>query len=34
VKLRPGEEHREAVELELPPFEFGGQRYIACSNRR
>ena len=28
VKLRPGEEHREAVELELPPFEFGGQRYI------
>jgi uncharacterized protein len=28
VKLRPGEEHREAVEIDLPPFEFGGQRYI------
>jgi DUF177 domain-containing protein len=28
VKLRPGEEHREPVEIELPAFEFGGQRYI------
>jgi uncharacterized protein len=28
VKLRPGEEHREAVEIDLPPFEFGGQRYV------
>ncbi len=28
VKLRPGEEHREALEVELPPFEFGGQRYV------
>lgn len=28
VKLRPGEEHREALEIELPPFEFGGQRYL------
>ena len=28
VKLRPGEEHREALEVELPPFEFGGQRYL------
>ena len=28
VKLRPGEEHREALEIELPAFEFGGQRYI------
>ena len=28
AKLRPGEEHREAVELELPAFELGGQRYI------
>ena len=28
AKLRPGEEHREAVELELPVFELGGQRYV------
>jgi uncharacterized protein len=28
VKLRPGEEHRESLEIELPAFEFGGQRYI------
>src|ERR1700724_1537620 len=28
VKLRPGEEHREALEIELPLFEFGGQRYL------
>ncbi len=28
VKLRPGEEHREALEVELPAFEFGGQRYV------
>jgi uncharacterized protein len=28
LRLRPGEEHREAVELELPVFEFGGQRYL------
>ena len=28
VKLRPGEEHREALDVELPPFDFGGQRYV------
>src|SRR5271156_5321009 len=28
AKLRPGEEHREALEIELPAFEFGGQRYL------
>jgi len=28
VRLRPGEEHREAVELELDPLELGGQRYL------
>jgi uncharacterized protein len=28
VRLRPGEEHREALDVELPAFEFGGQRYI------
>ena len=29
VRLRPGEEHREALDVELPAFEFGGQRYIS-----
>jgi uncharacterized protein len=28
VKLRPGQQHREALEVELPAFEFGGQRYV------
>jgi uncharacterized protein len=28
VKLRPGEEHREALDVELPPFEFAAQRYV------
>jgi hypothetical protein len=28
VKLRPGEEHREEIELELEPFELGGERYL------
>jgi uncharacterized protein len=28
VKLRPGEQHREEVEVELTPFELGGQRYV------
>src|SRR5205823_7656997 len=28
LKLRPGEEHREALEVELPAFAFGGQRYV------
>jgi uncharacterized protein len=28
LRLRPGEEHREALEVELEPFEFGGQRYV------
>src|SRR5436853_110298 len=28
-RLRPGEEHREALEVELPPLELGGQRYTA-----
>ena len=33
VRLRPGEEHREALEVELPAFEFGGQRYIPVRSR-
>jgi len=28
IRLRSGEEHREAVELELSPLEYGGQRYV------
>ena len=28
LKLRPGEEQREALDVELPAFEFGGQRYV------
>jgi uncharacterized protein len=28
ARLRPGEEHREALDVELTPFEFGGQRYV------
>jgi uncharacterized protein len=28
VKLRPGEQHREALDVELAAFEFGGQRYL------
>jgi hypothetical protein len=28
VRLRAGEEHREALEVELPAFAFGGERYI------
>ena len=28
VKLRSGEEYRDEIELELEPFELGGERYI------
>jgi uncharacterized protein len=28
VKLRPGEEHRDELEVELSPLQFGGQRYV------
>ena len=28
LKLRPGEEYRDEVELELEPFELGGERYL------
>ncbi len=33
VRLRPGEEYRDAVEIEVAPFEFGGQRYTAIPER-
>ena len=28
VKLRPGEEHREELEVDLPVLHFGGQEYL------
>ena len=28
LRLRPGEEHRDAVSIELEPFDLGGQRYL------
>ncbi len=28
VKLRPGEQYRDQIDVELPAFEFGGQRYL------
>ena len=28
VKLRPGEEYRDEIELELEPFQLGGERYV------
>ena len=29
VRVRSGEEHREAVEVAIAPVELGGQRYVA-----
>ena len=28
LRLRSGDEHRDAVAIELEPFDFGGQRYL------
>ena len=28
LRLRPGEEYRDEIELDLEPFELGGQRYL------
>jgi uncharacterized protein len=28
LRLRSGDEHRDAVEIELEPFDLGGQRYL------
>ena len=33
LRLRSGEQHRVEEELELEPFEFGGERYIAVPER-
>jgi uncharacterized protein len=33
VKLRSGEEYRDEIELELEPFQFGGERYLPIPER-
>lgn len=33
LRLRPGEEHRDEIEVELEPFELGGQRYLPVPDR-
>jgi DUF177 domain-containing protein len=33
LRLRPGEQHRDEIELELEPFELGGQRYLPVPER-
>ena len=33
VRLRPGEEYRDEVEIEVAPFDFGGQRYVAVPDK-
>jgi uncharacterized protein len=33
VKLLPGEEFRDEIELELEPFELGGERYLPVPDR-
>jgi len=33
AKLRPGEEFRDELELELEPFELGGERYLPVPDR-
>ena len=33
VKLRPGEQFRDELEVELPAFEFGGQRYLPVPDK-
>src|SRR5947207_15243256 len=33
VKLRSGQEYRDEVELELEPFELGGERYLPVPDK-
>jgi uncharacterized protein len=33
LRLRPGEEYRDEIELELEPFKLGGQRYLPVPER-
>ena len=33
IKLRSGEEYRDEIELELEPFELGGERYLPVPDK-
>ncbi len=33
VKLRPGEQYRDELEVELSPLEYGGQRYLPVPDK-
>ena len=33
LRIRSGEEHREAKEIDLPTLEFGGQRYVPVPDK-
>ena len=33
VKLRPGEQYRDELEVELSAFDFGGQRYLPVPDK-
>src|SRR5436189_2023711 len=33
AKLLPGEEYRDEIELELEPFELGGERYLPVPDK-
>ena len=33
VKLRPGEQYRDELEVELSPLDYGGQRYLPCPEK-
>jgi len=33
VKLRPGEQHREELEVEMSALDFGGQRYLPVPDK-
>ena len=33
LRLRPGEEYRDEIELELEPFELGGERYLPVPDK-
>jgi uncharacterized protein len=33
IKLRPGEEYRDEIELDLEPFELGGERYLPVPDK-
>src|SRR4051795_9152331 len=33
LRLRSGEEHRDEIEIELAPFDLGGQRYLPVPDK-